>query len=867
MFDDSGSIEISPSTIVSSEQRNATLVTLHNQLLRLYSVPWLTTVQRERVDRCIHIISLIADRRGLIHFLRSNHSSFSESTVHSERTSRSVTAEQQNSHDYLMDGHDHSQDIEHKRVIDGFVAFLSQVSVRLSPLIQAEISILIDVIRAPYALFSDKNECRIKFLLGSFVHKLIQHAKYFLIQTDEILCLRIMHALKSMVKCNHEFDPVGLSLRLKLLRLYFSDDSQYLKSLHQTLKEEDVIERLRLIQNELNQQGASDLVVELFISHSSINILEESIHLAIALLEGGNTEVQTSIYRRLHECEIASEKFFQVFYDKMYTAQKILKSTSSITNDIPIDYDDFDDILFTSKSKRISLIPNSTINNRQLSHILSTDEKVNIESLSNHPFESQINTNNNITEIQSPQVFEATTFTYQASPQSYQKRSLTPETIDIFDFQAQNRRHKLVFEIRIMQPILRFLQLLCENHNPEFQNYLRVQNKHKTNYNLVCETLKFLDAICGSQTGLLGLLGNYINEDNVELINQALITLTEYCQGPCHDNQDAIVNHESNGIDIIIAIVLNDITPLNQKNYDLVLELKDNASKLLLAVMESRDDSTNAERILRNITPVSQLLDVGCQIYARGKQQDIESKEIENNEILHEEEINDNVNNVAQTVGHNMYILTYQLARHNRELESLMKQRTLNDEALSYYHKHTAEIEIIRHDRSIEPIVFPVPQLCEFLTNEKKQKVFFNIDIAFNFAVLINILVAVFYPFNKGLKDLDSRASAAIWSALLITLIAILFKPNKTSMRMFFVAGILRSIYSVGLGPTLWLMGAIQVLNKGIFLVSFMGNNGTFSKSRYENLTNFQLVYHVGYLGLCILGLCAHEFFYSLLVS
>lgn len=69
-------------------------------------------------------------------------------------------------------------------------------------------------------------------------------------------------------------------------------------------------------------------------------------------------------------------------------------------------------------------------------------------------------------------------------------------------------------------------------------------------------------------------MGNYINEDNVELINQALNTLTEYCQGPCRDNQDAIVNHESNGIDIIIAIVLNDITPLNQKNYDLVLELK-----------------------------------------------------------------------------------------------------------------------------------------------------------------------------------------------------------------------------------------------------------------------------------------------------
>ena len=69
-----------------------------------------------------------------------------------------------------------------------------------------------------------------------------------------------------------------------------------------------------------------------------------------------------------------------------------------------------------------------------------------------------------------------------------------------------------------------------------FQNYLRNQS-NKTNYNLVTETLQFLDCICGSTTGGLGLLGLYINENNVCLINQALVSLTEYCQGPCHDNQ------------------------------------------------------------------------------------------------------------------------------------------------------------------------------------------------------------------------------------------------------------------------------------------------------------------------------------------
>lgn len=60
------------------------------------------------------------------------------------------------------------------------------------------------------------------------------------------------------------------------------------------------------------------------------------------------------------------------------------------------------------------------------------------------------------------------------------------------------------------------------------------------NYNLVSKTLMFLDCICGSTTGGLGLLGLYINEHNVSLINQTLETLTEYCQGPCHENQNCI---------------------------------------------------------------------------------------------------------------------------------------------------------------------------------------------------------------------------------------------------------------------------------------------------------------------------------------
>lgn len=46
------------------------------------------------------------------------------------------------------------------------------------------------------------------------------------------------------------------------------------------------------IQCELNNQGASDLVVDLFMSDISSKVFKETVLLAIALLEGGNTQVQ-----------------------------------------------------------------------------------------------------------------------------------------------------------------------------------------------------------------------------------------------------------------------------------------------------------------------------------------------------------------------------------------------------------------------------------------------------------------------------------------------------------------------------------------------------------------------------------------------
>lgn len=65
--------------------------------------------------------SSLADRRGLIHFLRSSHSSASETTSRSRRTSRSVTSDSRHSVDLLIEERDQTQNVEHRRVIDSFV--------------------------------------------------------------------------------------------------------------------------------------------------------------------------------------------------------------------------------------------------------------------------------------------------------------------------------------------------------------------------------------------------------------------------------------------------------------------------------------------------------------------------------------------------------------------------------------------------------------------------------------------------------------------------------------------------------------------------------------------------------------------------
>lgn len=272
------------------------------------------------------------------------------------------------------------------------------------------------------------------------------------------------------------------------------------------LEEQDERDVRRLeIQYELNNQGASDLVIDLFMSDISNKVFKESVLLAIALLEGGNTQVQKTMYNRLIG-DKNSEKFCKAFHDRIEVAQKEIKNLNSFMSS---DMNDVQKI----KAAVVNLQQQQQTQNAKDPHGEYTlNSQYNSAFNDNLTIGFEDSTTNGLLNKQrstfkTNKLFagdETASNTLMTAFQSTNNVTNTSSNMSNSSCTTTNSQNNLHEDIAIMEIILRFLQLLCENHNCDLQNYLRVQSNNKTSYNLVCETLQFLDCICGSTTGGLG---------------------------------------------------------------------------------------------------------------------------------------------------------------------------------------------------------------------------------------------------------------------------------------------------------------------------------------------------------------------------
>ena len=160
-----------------------------------------------------------------------------------------------------------------------------------------------------------------------------------------------------------------------------------------------------------------------------------------------------------------------------------------------------------------------------------------------------------------------------------------------------------------LKPICRTLEmakLLCENHNTQLQNYLRNQDKSLISYNFI--------------NTILILLENLIKLKEIVTYKAAglcIDTLTEMCQGPCKENQRAVI--DSNFVEIMNEFLAIDqrepglplyeklrITKINYVKENLLKEgmvtnLKYKSLLTLHSVIEGNEDMYILSRMLRTI--------------------------------------------------------------------------------------------------------------------------------------------------------------------------------------------------------------------------------------------------------------------------
>uniref|UniRef100_A0A6I8QM54 Ryanodine receptor 1 n=1 Tax=Xenopus tropicalis TaxID=8364 RepID=A0A6I8QM54_XENTR len=147
--------------------------------------------------------------------------------------------------------------------------------------------------------------------------------------------------------------------------------------------------------------------------------------------------------------------------------------------------------------------------------------------------------------------------------QSVQALMQTCSVLDLNAFERQNKaeglgmvtedgtREKVMADDQFTQDLFRLLQLLCEGHNNDFQNYLRTQTGNTTTINIIICTVDYLLRL---QESISDFYWYYSGKDIIDdqgkrnfskamsVAKQVFNSLTEYIQGPCTGNQQSLAH-------------------------------------------------------------------------------------------------------------------------------------------------------------------------------------------------------------------------------------------------------------------------------------------------------------------------------------
>ncbi|XP_069065087.1 ryanodine receptor 3 isoform X1 [Pleurodeles waltl] len=333
---------------------------------------------------------------------------------------------------------------------------------------------------------------------------------------------------------------------------------------------------------------------------------------------------------------------------------------------------------------------------------------------------------------------------------------------------VRERGEKVLQNDEFTRDLFRFLQLLCEGHNNDFQNFLRTQMGNTTTVNIIISTVDYLLRLQESISDFYWYYsGKEVIDDSgqrnfsksLAVTKQIFNSLTEYIQGPCIGNQQSLAHSRLwDAVVGFLHVFANMQMKLSQDSSQIellkeLLDLLQDMVVMLLSLLEGNvvngtigkqmvdtlvESSSNVEMILKFFDMFLKLKDLTSsdtfreydpdtkgiiskkefQKAMEGQKQYAQSEiefllscaEADENDMFNYVEFVDRFHEPAKDIGFNVAVLLTNLSEHmpnDSRLQSLLGPA---ESVLNYFEPYLGRIEIMGGAKRIERVYFEISE-------------------------------------------------------------------------------------------------------------------------------------------------------------
>ncbi|XP_076834093.1 ryanodine receptor 3 isoform X3 [Brachyhypopomus gauderio] len=333
---------------------------------------------------------------------------------------------------------------------------------------------------------------------------------------------------------------------------------------------------------------------------------------------------------------------------------------------------------------------------------------------------------------------------------------------------VRERGSKVLQNDEFTKDLFRFLQLLCEGHNNDFQNFMRTQTGNTTTVNIIISTVDYLLRL---QESISDFYWYYSGKDVMDeagqrnfskalaVAKQIFNSLTEYIQGPCVGNQQSLAHSRLwDAVVGFLHVFANMQMKLSQDSSQIellkeLLDLQKEMIVMLLSLLEGNvvngtigkqmvdtlvESSSNVEMILKFFDMFLKLKDLTSSdsfkeydsegkgvISKREFQKSMESQkqysqseiefllscaEADENDMFNYVEFVKRFHEPAKDIGFNMAVLLTNLSEHMPHDSRLATFLNLAESVLNYFEPFLGRIEIMGGAKRIERVYFEISE-------------------------------------------------------------------------------------------------------------------------------------------------------------